>query len=301
VEGVHIIPCFSNATSDLGSISVNNCSCTNKELVRMERKPQWSSEDIIKAIIQFGLSSSDFFYCLSLPPNAIYNETTKKISCKNGWTEVWSKSGFVDLLQGCVLCPLGQYAIRDPSLQSISYRLSDTNDAICKICPKGTYSASRDMIGNCTPCPLTQTTLREGSTRLEDCECPPSMTKRSSDGVCIGCNSNQYVSPTTKLCIDCPPFSMITSPLVTECTCSPGYTLPPSSQRKVSAIGCIPCPKNTYSAFSSNMPCKSCPKGSLTIDVGAKSIRECGASASLCLPGYIWKSNFGCISRSSLV
>ena len=305
--GVHVIPCFANSTSPPGSISIENCSCADRSLVKMSRRPQLSDSDITTTIIASGRSSSEFFYCLNLPPHAVFDEKNKRVTCKKGWIEVWSSS---NILQGCVLCPMGQFAERDPSSESslrvINGVVTDVG-LVCLPCPRGTFGASRDLIGNCTPCPPTQTTQNAGASSLEQCSCPSSMTKRPGDGVCVGCLPHQYISQVTKKCTDCPPFSMITDATSSECTCSPGYTIPliqaagSGLKQKVSASGCVPCPKNTYSSHASNMPCKACPTGSMTSGVGARSVRECGATASLCVRGYTWKANFGCIPSGALI
>jgi hypothetical protein len=267
-EGVQITPCFPNSTSPPGSNSIANCTC-------------------LSGLIPFSTSSSSRYYCAPVPPTAVYNAATKKVGCKRGWTEQWSSS-FASLgqqLLGCTLCPLGYYAEKDPSLfpfQAVT----------CIQCPKGTFAASKDVIGNCTPCLAPQTTMHEASTSPESCGCPLPTIKGPA-GACIGCLSNQYFF--AGICVDCPSFAIsnegATSPA--DCMCKPGYGM---------AKGCELCKPGKYSPTASNRQCRSCPPGSTTRSFGSKSILECGAMPDLCLAGYTWRStNMGCTLTSSVV
>ena len=302
-SGMLMIPCFSGSTSPPGSSSIENCSCAdNNGFVKLKRSTSLNIDGIHQSIVQYDSNPSEFFYCFPIPPHAVFDEITNIVSCKKGWKEVWNIQ--TKILQGCVLCEVGSYANKDPSETELFQSNGESIDFTCLPCPKGTYSTSRDMIGNCTPCPLTQTTKEIGSSKLEACGCPASQTKRSSDGVCAGCLPTQYISEITKTCTDCPPFSMLSGDYVNkECKCMPGYTLPMMfiGSGTISSSGCVPCPKNSYSPKASNMQCTPCPAGSLTAGVGSKSIRDCGASATLCSPGYTYKANFGCISSNLLI
>ena len=261
LEGVQSAPCFAQSTSPPGSTSIKNCSCLSG-LVPLTRT-----------------TNKLAYYCAPVPPNAIYDQVSKMVKCKLGWTEEWS---FGQLL-GCTLCPMGYFADADPSIASVLA-------PICRPCPKGTFAASKDVIGNCTPCLSPQTTLSEASKSPESCGCPLP-TSKGPDGYCIGCLSNQYIQ--SGVCINCPSFSIskIGATSQTDCLCMPGYGI-------AAAGSCMICDVGKYSSSASNSPCKTCPEGSTTKSLGSKSVRNCGATADLCLAGYTMRTNLGCILTS---
>jgi hypothetical protein len=260
-EGVQVTSCFPNSTSPQGSTSILNCTC-------------------LSGLAPF-TTSTTAYYCAPVPPTAVYDPQNKKVGCRRGWTEQWSSTG--QQLLGCTLCELGHYAKNDPSLIS-PYTPS------CLPCPKGSFAASRDVIGNCTQCLYPQTTMLEASTSPESCGCPPP-TIKGAGGSCIGCLSNQYLL--AGACTNCPAYSIsnVGATSVSDCLCMPGYGTVPGEVKK----SCKICPVGQYSTAASNGKCKMCPVGSTTKGLGSKSIMECGATADLCLGGYTWRSaNLGC-------
>lgn len=274
-EGVQITSCFPNSTSPLGSTSILNCTCLSG----------------LAPFITATSSLSFSYYCASVPPTAIYDPQNKKVGCKRGWTEQWSSATSTSTgqqLLGCTLCELGYYAKDDPSLLP-PYTLT------CLPCPKGSFAASKDVIGNCTRCLYPQTTMFETSTSPESCGCPHPTIKGAGGG-CIGCLSNQYLLAGT--CANCPAYSIsnVGATSVLDCLCMPGYGTIPEEVKK----SCKICPVGQYSTAASNAKCKLCPIGSTTKGLGSKSIMECGATADLCLAGYTWRSaNLGCAPAAS--
>lgn len=265
-EGVKSTPCFPNSSSPPGSTSIQNCTC-------------------LSGLVALSTASHHNYYCAPVPPTAIYDVNKKRAACKRGWTEQWSQQG---QLIGCTLCPMGFFAESDPSLLLQS---SPTN-VNCKPCPKGSFAASTDVIGNCTQCSAPQTTSGEASTSPEHCGCPLP-TIKGPGGNCIGCLLNQYLL--LGACVNCPAFSIssvgATSP--SECKCMPGYG-------KTSLGVCKICSVGQYSQHASDRDCKQCPKGSTTKSLGSKSILECGATSDLCLAGFTWRPNLGCALTSAL-
>jgi len=261
-EGVIIIPCFKNSTSPSGSTSMDNCSCLSG-LVSLHR-----SSDLTNR------------YCVSVPPTAIFNPVKGRVECKRGWTAQWTDGQLI----GCFLCSLGKYAQEDPSS-------SNTTTTNCVPCPLGSYAGTLDAVGNCTLCPYPQTTQEIGSTRPQDCGCPPPTTI-SLQNKCEGCVKDQYLSPLTRTCENCPLFSIakVGATSTLDCICIPGYNL------DATKLACIPCELGKYSPHASNGNCKKCPRGSTTSDIGSKNMFDC----SVCLDGYILRSNIGCILASSV-
>jgi len=276
LSGVQVTACFQNATSPPGSTSITQCTCLSG-LVPLQRTTTTHNHYYQN------------YYCAPVPPMAIYDPLTKKVGCKTGWTAQWDVMG---QLVGCQLCPMGSYALFDPSSSSSS----SNNNNICKICPKGTFSAFTDMIGGCTPCPYPQTTEAEGATSPESCGCP-APTRKVGDNQCEGCLSNQYLG-TGGVCLPCPAFSISNVGAVSllDCKCMAGYFF----QDKT--LSCQICPVGTYSSHATDSGCKPCPKGSTTAGLGSKSVRECGATKELCLSGYSWRGVYlGCAPSSSVV
>ena len=274
-EGVQIYPCFPNSTSPPGSTSILNCTC-------------------LSGLAPYTTSSSSsllLYYCAPVPPTAIYDPQNKKVGCRRGWTEQWSSTTTTTTtttgqqLLGCTLCELGYYAKNDPATLPPPH-----HTLTCLPCPKGSFSASKDLIGNCTRCPYPQTTLLDASTSPESCGCPPP-TIKGPGGSCVGCLSNQYLLAGT--CANCPAYSIssVGATSISNCLCMPGYGTIPEEEKK----SCKICAVGQYSAAASNARCKLCPIGSTTKGLGAKSIMDCGATADLCLTGYTWRSaNLGC-------
>ena len=274
-EGVQIYPCFPNSTSPPGSTSILNCTC-------------------LSGLAPYTTSSSSsllLYYCAPVPPTAIYDPQNKKVGCRRGWTEQWSSTATTTTtttgqqLLGCTLCELGYYAKNDPATLPPPH-----HTLTCLPCPKGSFSASKDLIGNCTRCPYPQTTLLDASTSPESCGCPPP-TIKGPGGSCVGCLSNQYLLAGT--CANCPAYSIssVGATSISNCLCMPGYGTIPEEEKK----SCKICAVGQYSAAASNARCKLCPIGSTTKGLGAKSIMDCGATADLCLTGYTWRSaNLGC-------
>jgi hypothetical protein len=118
-------------------------------------------------------------------------------------------------------------------------------------------------------------------------------TSKGPDGHCMGCLSNQYIL--SGICTNCPLFSIskIGATSRSDCLCMPGYG--------VDKLGsCSICEVGKYSSSASNNPCKPCPEGSTTQNLGSKTVRNCGATADLCLAGYTIRTNLGCVLTSLL-
>ena len=198
-----------------------------------------------------------------------------------GWTSSFSSS--IATKQPpltCQLCPAGYY----DSAASLSL------PAACLPCPLNTYNPTLSAIGGCTPCPPQQTTLKMGSTSLDNCTCPSPMIKIAGTG-CIGCAGNQYLVVATGKCMQCPSDSLAQAGAssLADCLCMPGFYYHSNDD------GCQACPSGSYSSYASNAPsCTPCPKGSTTAGIQTTSITACGASSSLCLKGYTWRLGVGC-------
>jgi hypothetical protein len=218
-------------------------------------------------------------YCATVPPTAVYDARLKRVSCRAGWTAAYD--AITGQLVSCRLCGAGAFAVQQ------------TPTVVCRPCPRGTYTSMPDAEGNCTACPYAQTTLQEGATTLASCGCTPPMVPRA-DGTCAGCLGTQYSSD-GRACVDCPTHAVsdASGTRVEDCKCSPGFFL--------EAAVCVPCAVGFYSARASNHPCSECPRGSTTAERGSTSIRACGATAALCLPGYALREGMGCVVVSLLV
>ena len=253
-------PCFSRSSSPEGSQTIENCTC-DSGLVAL-RRPSSSSS-----------SSSPDYYCMDLPPMAVYDKQQRSVHCKVGWTARWSPNG--QILEACTLCPAGQYAAAIEPLLT------------CIECPIGTFSGTQDAIGGCTRCPHGLSTVQRGSKSLKDCGCPAPMVAKGD--VCTGCRLDEYSEGGQ--CKTCPLFSMSQAggSSLKDCQCKRGYfMLMPEGV-------CQACPLGMFSGHVGMIAsCTLCPEGSSTETTGSESIRQC----SKCWPGYVWRDKVGCILQT---
>ena len=134
--------------------------------------------------------------------------------------------------QVATICPDGQYALRE----------SSSAQAVCTICPKGSYCPK----GSITPilCPAGFTTAGQGANSADDC----SITNNCPAGQY---SQKDFTNGTTS-CKVCPAGS---------------YCLGGTDQPKL-------CPKGSYCPEGATTP-TACPIGFTTASEGAKSSSEC--------------------------
>ena len=252
-DRVVVSQCFIGSVSPPGSTSIRNCTC-------------------VSGLVALLRGDGNSFYCGPVPPMAVYDPVLARVKCQANWQETWSDDG---QLVACTLCAAGQFA-SVPVVPTLS----------CNPCPVGSYAATQDVIGNCTPCPPFLSTPGTGSTSIKACGCPPPMVPAAGGG-CEGCRADQYSA--NGVCRTCPLFSMgkAGGASIDDCQCMPGYSMTTGGE-------CALCDVGSYSAFAGGKACKVCPAGSTTLSRGSQSIRDC----SVCLGEYVWMDKMGCIPRS---
>ncbi len=213
--------------------------------------------------------------------------TTGNIVCQKGWTVV-SKAEDGSVSE-CVLCDLGRYASVDARNKLI---LDRYGNSVCKPCPANHYLSSKYGMGlsSCEKCPEGQTTNgREGASSLEQCLCPS--RKAKMNGKCQECSPTQFADPkNSSRCIDCPAnsFASLGSD---RCLCKPGF------YKNTKEI-CTLCPQGKYTmpqpSVSSNDKCFSCPDASTTASYGQIGLNSC----NVCAPGFVFRTNVGCVQES---
>ena len=241
--------------------------------------------------------------CTRLPPGVRSSGSPDyKALCRDEWfapPDTQLTDPATNALVGhCVLCPKGQYVARDPPNKT------------CIPCPADTYDSS-GVASGCASCPDGQSTNgRTGATSIDECVCPAGRGKKGATGACATCSTAEYATNTSAGCALCPPnmLSRAGASSVDECLCIPGHRLIASSQSSSSStssspqqpvsLGCEPCPLNYYGRpYASRAGCEPCPPGHLTLETGSRARGACGATADLCLPGYIFKSTGGCVPK----
>ena len=265
---VWLVPCMPGGTSPPGSSSLLNCTCPGR--ARLLR-PGYSLTSATQTIVP----SNDAFYCLDVPPNAVFVDGA--LACRRGWTPVYAASA-PDQLQGCSLCGSGHFAS------------AETPPIVCTPCPVGSYMDRADAVGACTPCGAGLTTLAAGASRATDCTCPAGTRRDPLTQRCDGCALGQYPSPDRSACLACPDgmTTGVGALNVSDCVCGPGYFY--------SADVCVPCPKGTYAARAGlRAACTSCGVNRVTAGVGARAPSEC-----YCAPGFTAVSGVLCRNSSLL-
>ena len=149
----------------------------------------------------------------------------------------------------------------------------------CSPCEAGTYTDSTDA-SSCTTCP-SHAVSAEGSTSLNNCECPAGYTGDAGNGAgCVLCEAGTYKDVRGSAeCTACPSntVSATGSTGLSSCVCLSGYG-------GVSSTGedCLMCDANTFKPFSGQDTCVSCPVDAESVDGG----RSCGCGA-----GHIFEPN----------
>ena len=266
---VYLVSCMPGATSPEGSSSLLNCTCPGRaRLLRPGYTLQMATQTLVPA--------NDAFYCLDVPPNAIFSSGT--LRCRDGWTPVYAPTA-PDQLQGCSLCGAGHFAS------------TATPPIRCTPCPIGSYMERTDAVGACTPCGVGLTTSTTGAGKATDCTCPPGMRRDPLTQRCQGCALGQYPSPDHSACIQCPlgMTSSVAALNITDCVCDPGsFLLLPS------AGVCTPCPIGTYASRAGmRAACTACGPNRVTAGVGARALSEC-----FCAPGFTSVSGVLCRNSS---
>ena len=248
-ETLHVCPAHSNATA-AGSRSQFDCLCDSGFYPAADEAGQ--------------------YVCLPLPDGAATCDTNKNGSsspsactCAGGWTQA-----AFDPLTGarCAIpdstCSPGEYIelARNDSLDLAGHR--------CVRCPRNAYAPAAALKvpykpheQQCTPCPLGQVTVADGSASASQCGCPQNFVPVEGGG-CAPCPAGNIYNPFSRSCAACPEGLVTPSADMGICLCPAGSELDSSLQR------CVPCSIGYYSAQTSAQ-CQRCPRGRTTLKEGA--------------------------------
>ncbi|CAJ1379513.1 unnamed protein product [Effrenium voratum] len=151
----------------------------------------------------------------------------------------------------------------------------DPATATCALCDVGAY---KDTVGNgiCTRCPLLMSTMENGATSEQQCQCQAGLFQ--DGGQCRECSVGFYC-PGGGQMIPCPDnattISQAKSP--SDCVCAAGYFFATSNGSST----CLPCARRNYKPSVGNSDCPlSCPT-SADSEPGSVGLADC-----FCQPGY---------------
>lgn len=266
-------PCPIGSISNQGSVSINDCVCTNPALlldpVKQECRPCSAGTYISPSGDQ----------CIKCPIGTSSNEgsmTIQDCKCPAGSESIngrcyQCKKGYYKNDIGnhaCVLCPYNSYvkyegAIDVSECKCLARSYYDMSTMTCKPCPS--LTSSLDNWTECKACSLNNTL--NGQT----CSCPAGKYL-TSDGFCIDCPPNYYSNTfNTTVCTPCPAGKGSKSgQSCTLCPANSTSTLSNSINGLINS-GCL-CSKGFY---MDNGQCVICPAGKTTLVEGAVSVYDC--------------------------
>lgn len=275
-SGVWSVPCMPGGIAPRGSTSLLNCTCRGQ--ARLLRPGV-----TIASITQMSVPTNAGMYCLSPPPNSVYDAETLTLRCKTGWTAVYVSDVAPPTLQGCALCGQGSYATVDPA--------GGATPKDCRPCPLGTFMDRTDAIGGCISCGNNLTTVAQGAKSASDCACPLGARRDAVSKRCVGCALGQYPTPDREGCVACPEgtTSLVGARNSSDCVCNPGAWQIPN------AGGCAPCPVGTFATHAGMAACTPCGPHRTTSGEGATTLSAC-----FCMPGFTTISGVLCTNATLL-